>query len=169
MSFRSRFASVALLVTVLAASSASQAQVAVGDTAPEALGSTLDGKEVRTSEHSGKVIILSFWASWCAPCRLELPQLEGMQRVAGQEQLRVVAINTEKRAEFRRAAQVLSELQLSVTHDSSGSIAKAYGVRSIPHLVIIGRDGRVQRVFNGYSEKQVDAIIAQVNAALIGK
>ena len=153
----------------LGAYSTSHAQVAVGDIAPEALGTTLNGQEVLTSQHAGKVVILSFWASWCAPCRLELPQLEGIQRVAGPEQLRVVAINTEKRAEFRHAAQVLAELQLVVTHDSTGSISKAYGVRSIPHLVIIGRDGRVQRVFNGYSEKQVDAIIAQVNAALLGR
>lgn len=157
------------LVSALTISTHSRAQLAVGDRASDNLGTTLDGTPVLASHHLGKVLVVTFWASWCAPCRLELPQLEGMQRVAGPEQLKVVAINIEDRAAFRRAAQVLAQLQLSVTHDATGAISGAYGARSIPHLVVIGRDGRVQNVFHGYSEKQVDAVIAEVNAALAAK
>ncbi|MFG5410460.1 TlpA disulfide reductase family protein [Piscinibacter sakaiensis] len=133
--------------------------------APDVLGATLDGTEVQVSRHRGQVVVLSFWAAWCAPCRLELPQLEALQRAAG-DRMRVVAINIEGRPEFKRAARALSELQLTVTHDYNKAIQRAYGVTSIPHLVVVGRDGRVRKVLKGYSEKQLDAILAQVNAAL---
>ncbi len=159
----------AALVAALSFVPLAHAQVAVGAIPPDALGETLRGEKVLASQHQGKVLVVTFWAAWCAPCRRELPLLEGVQRVAGSAQLKVVAINVEKRAEFRKAANALADLQLTVTHDVTGSISAAYGASAIPKMVIIGRDGRVLKMFRGYSEEQVDAVIAEVNAALAGK
>lgn len=160
-----RRAVLAAALAVTAAGSAPARAQGLGEIAPDVLGATLDGTEVQVSRHRGQVVVLSFWAAWCAPCRLELPQLEALQRAAG-DRMRVVAINIEGRPEFKRAARALSELQLTVTHDYNKAIQRAYGVTSIPHLVVVGRDGRVRKVLKGYSEKQLDAILAQVNAAL---
>jgi hypothetical protein len=92
--------------------------------------------------------------------------LARLQKVAGPDQIRVVAINIENAREFRRLAHRLSQSELTLTHDSNGEVSAAYGRGAIPHLVLIGRDGRILNVHRGYNEKQLDQIIADVNAAL---
>jgi peroxiredoxin len=95
-----------------------------------------------------------------------MPILEGIQKVAGPDQIRVVAVNIENAREFRRLAHRLSQLQLTLTNDAGGEVSAAYGRGAIPHLVLIGRDGRILNVHRGYDEKHLDQIIADVNAAL---
>ena len=138
----------------------------VGDVAPQFLGKTVDDTPVSVGDSSGKVTVVTFWASWCAPCRAEMPRLEGIQKVAGSDQIRVVAVNIEKAQVFRRLAPRLSDLQLTLTNDADGKVSAAYGRSAIPHLVLIGRDGRILNVHRGYDEKALDQIIADVNAAL---
>ena len=58
-------------------------------------------------------------------------------------------------------------MSMEFIHDSTGSVSKAYGRTSVPHLVVISKDGRLLRKFVGYSEQQVDRIIAQVQEALL--
>lgn len=92
--------------------------------------------------------------------------LEGIQRVAGKDRVRVVAVNIEDRDRFRQVAKALAKLSVTFTHDDRKRASDAYGVHGIPHLVLIGRDGRVLQVHRGYSEEGIDAIIDEVNAAL---
>ncbi len=95
--------------------------------------------------------------------------LEAIQKTAGRNQIQVVAINIEDRQQFRRLSRALSDFQLLITHDSTGQSAIAFGNKAVPHLIIIGRDGRIQKVHKGFSEKMLDSIIAEVNAALLAK
>jgi thiol-disulfide isomerase/thioredoxin len=139
---------------------------AAGDTPPPLLGLTLEGKEVETTQFAGKVMVVTFWASWCGPCRKELPLLEGIQRVAGKDKIQVVAVNIEDRDQFRKVARALSTLTVTITHDYLKRSSDAYGVKGIPHMVLIGRDGKVITVHRGYSEEGVDEIIAEINRAL---
>lgn len=145
------------------------AEPEVGDLAPPGLGVSADGREVSATDYAGKVLAVTFWASWCAPCLRELPMLEAIQKTAGRNQIQVVAINIEDRQQFRRLSRALSDFQLLITHDSTGQSAIAFGNKAVPHLIIIGRDGRIQKVHKGYSEKMLDSIIAEVNAALLAK
>jgi len=110
-------------------------------------------------------VIVTFWASWCGPCLKELPLLEGIQK-AGKGSVQVVAVNIEDRARFRMLHDKLKSFALQITHDYDKSSREAYGVNGIPHMLIIGRDGRIQRVHRGYSEEGVDRIIGEINAAL---
>lgn len=157
----------ALLAAVLAAASVrSIAQVDIGAPAPDLLGKTYEGQDFLVSAHQGKVVVATFWASWCGPCQLELPLLEGMQKVIGPDRVKVVAISIESKDRFKQIGSAAKSLALTFVHDTTGSISRAYGVKGIPHLIVIGRDGKVQRRFVGYSEKQVENIIAQVHSAL---
>jgi len=144
----------------------SYAQADVGAWAPDFLGSTTDGKDFKISTYRGKVVVASFWASWCGPCRRELPLLEGLQKVFGHEKVKVVAISIESEDVFRQISKAATNLSLQFIHDSSGSVSKAYGMKGVPHLVIVGRDGLLMRKFVGYSEEQVEAIINEVRQAL---
>lgn len=137
-----------------------------GDTPPPSLGTNLDGDDVGTSRYAGKVLVVTFWASWCAPCRKELPMLEGIQQAAGKDKVQVVAINIEDRDVYRKLARRLNSLTLSLNHDAGKKSSEAYGVHGIPHLVLIGRDGKVIAVHRGYSEDSLDSIIAEINRAL---
>jgi thiol-disulfide isomerase/thioredoxin len=141
-------------------------KIAPGDTPPLSLGQTREGQSIETSQYAGKVLVVTFWASWCGPCKKELPILEAIQNVAGTDKIQVVAVNIEEREQFIKIARALSSLKLTLTHDSRRRSADAYGVNGIPHLVLIGRDGKVINVRRGYSEEAMDSIIAEINTAL---
>lgn len=139
-----------------------------GDTPPAGLGLATDGTAAEVGQSAGKVTVVTFWASWCAPCRKELPMLEGLQRAA-KDRVQVVAVNIEDREQFRRVARTLSSLTLKITHDYDKQAHDAYGVSGIPHMVIIGRDGRILAVHRGYSEQAIDGILAEINEALAAR
>ncbi|MBL8511780.1 MAG: TlpA family protein disulfide reductase [Betaproteobacteria bacterium] len=166
--FKTKITALLVIAVSLGASIIAQAASPVlpGEKPPYRLGVTYDGQNIETTQYLGKVLVVTFWASWCGPCKKELPLLEGLQRAAGKDRLQVVAVNIEDRDQFRRVSRALASASLMVTHDYNKGSADAYGVRGIPHLVLIGKDGKVIKVHRGYSEEGVDAILAEVNAAL---
>jgi thiol-disulfide isomerase/thioredoxin len=151
---------------LLAAPSATQAMPKAGEPAPDFVGYDYDGQRLSLANYSGKVVVLSFWASWCGPCRKELPLLEGIARTAGKERIQVLAVNIESLDVYRKLARRMSELQMLVAHDIATEAQRSYGVNGIPHMVIIGKDGRVIRVNRGYSDAGVDQAIEDLNQAL---
>jgi thiol-disulfide isomerase/thioredoxin len=138
----------------------------VGEAAPDVvLDTTLSGTPAKASDYAGKVVVISFWASWCSPCRRELPILEGLQ-VAGKGSIQVVAVNIESREVFQKAAKVLGEMHLMLANDRESRSQRAYEVKAIPQMVIIGKDGRVLDIHKGYGEKSLDGIVDEINRAL---
>src|SRR5436190_9396713 len=141
---RAEFALVLAVVAFMAINSPSaQAQLKRGDVAPTLLGNTLDGSPVSADKNSGKVLAITFWASWCAPCRTELGILEAIQNKVGQDQIRVVAVNIEDPLDFVRLARKLSHWKIVISHDDDGKASAAYGVYGIPHFVLVGRNGHI--------------------------
>lgn len=155
-----------LIGIVVSGSALAKEKLSPGDTPPPLLGVNIEGQAIETTQYAGKVLVVTFWASWCGPCKKELPILEGIQRVGGKDRIQVVAINMEDRDQFRRLSKHLSSLTLMMAHDYRKQASEAYGVHGIPHLVIIGRDGKVITVHRGYGEESVDAIVSEINAAL---
>jgi len=129
------------------------------DTPPPGLGVTKNGDVLETKQFQGKVLIVTFWASWCAPCRAELSYLERLQRRVAKDLLQVVAVNIEERDVFREATRKLHEFQITLSNDRNKRDATAYGVNGIPHMVIIGKDGKVVNVHRGYSEASIPKFI----------
>jgi thiol-disulfide isomerase/thioredoxin len=152
----------------LALSAALAAHVpGVGDVAPSFLGRTLDGHTISLGSYSGKVVVISFWATWCPPCRAELPILDNIQK-AGKGYIQVIAINTESRDVFRRAAKILAGYQLLLTNDVDNRGFKSYGGVGLPHLVVIGKDGRIVSVRSGYGSGEIPDLADELNRALAG-
>jgi peroxiredoxin len=163
---RVRRAAFGILLATLAAGLAHAAPGA-GDVPPPDLGTNMEGDRVQLTAFAGKAVVLTFWATWCPYCLKELPVLENVQNKAGKDRLQVIAVNTEERDVFRRASRIMrSAMTLELVSDASGQAADAYGVKALPHMVIIGRDGRIVRVYKGYSEKRLDDIVADINQAL---
>lgn len=171
---RRRRAAAALLAAFAAFAAASvpgRAQAgppAVGDMAPDSLGRTLDGETLHLSDLRGTVVVVSFWASWCPHCIDEMPVLDRLQAGAGASGVRVIAVNVESREVFRRVTQRLApmNLHLQITHDFSEAARGQWDVHGLPHLFIVGRDGRVIGAHLGYSSDQLPAIADEVVRAI---
>jgi thiol-disulfide isomerase/thioredoxin len=165
LAFR-HFRTAAVVLSLFCSLSAQAAIPGAGDMAPDVLGKTLEGKPVKVGDYAGKVVVVSFWATWCAYCLKELPILEGVQKLGGAAQVQVIAVNTEERDVFRQVARHLKAMTLKLAYDPDEVGANAYGVKGIPHLVIIDRDGKIVAVYRGYSEASLDGIIASINLAI---
>ncbi|PCI34508.1 MAG: thioredoxin family protein [Alphaproteobacteria bacterium] len=149
------------------AQAASKLKLDIGDVPPSYLGKDTEGQKFEVTDHKGKVIVISFWASWCAPCRQELPVLDVVQKHIGKDRLRVVAVNfKENKRAFRQMKKQLKYMALTLTHDKRGVIGKKFGVEGIPHLLIIGKDGKVAYQAVGYGEGSVKKLINILDAQL---
>jgi thiol-disulfide isomerase/thioredoxin len=126
--------------------------------APALVGADLNGKEWRLADLRSRAVLINFWASWCEPCRAEMPSL---QRLAEQHagDVVVLAVNfKEPTASVQRFVHNTG-LTLPVLQDPQGNLARTFGVRIFPSTVLIGRDGRVHSVVRGELDwTGVDAI-----------
>jgi thiol-disulfide isomerase/thioredoxin len=111
-----------------------------------------DGSTWRLQSEKGRPLLLNFWASWCGPCREEMPSLQALEERYRSENLRVMAVN------FREADAAVHQfvegtsLVLPVLLDRDGTAAKAFDVHVFPSTVIVGRSGRVSSVVVGASD-----------------
>jgi thiol-disulfide isomerase/thioredoxin len=109
---------------------------------PPFSGSTIDTRRVSMRNLRGKVVLMNFWASWCAECRPEMPVLERLHRELAPQGFAVIGINTREESEtVRRYAGELG-LTFPLILDPDGKIKALYGVVGIPTTFLIGRDGR---------------------------
>jgi thiol-disulfide isomerase/thioredoxin len=140
---------------------------AIGSVAPDFKAHNLvTGEKIPLSGQRGKVVIVTFWATWCASCRRELPYLETAQKVVGKDKLSVFAVNFKENPEATAALKKLaSTWQINVVDDRNGWIASRYAISSIPHLFIIDRDGKILANHIGYGDRSVDELIADINHA----
>lgn len=90
----------------------------------------------------GQVTLLNFWASWCEPCRAEMPSLELLAERHANDRVQVLAVNFRETDGAIRRFVAQTELSLPILRDSDGGAARAFGVRVFPSTVVIGRNGR---------------------------
>lgn len=139
----------------------------VGEFPPPLLGKDRDGNPVDLSALRGRPAIVTFWASWCGPCRRELPVLGHFQRTVGTDALTVVAVNfKEPRNEFRSVVRANRDIAVTWVHDAEGEVSALYGINSVPHMFMIGIDGRIAKIHRGYSEKALPGIVDDLIALL---
>lgn len=142
------------------------AEPGAGDVAPDYVGRLADGTDVTISDHAGKAIVLSFWATWCPYCLQELPILNASQVSPARNSIQVIAVNTEERDVFQAAFRALGSSQaLKLAYDPTSSAQHACGVKGISHMDIIGKDGNIIRVYRGYDAASLPRMIADINQA----
>ncbi|SFD65557.1 TlpA family protein disulfide reductase [Pseudoalteromonas denitrificans] len=139
-------------------------ELRIGDIPPNYLGRDSTGNKINLEDNKGKVVVVSFWASWCSPCLRELPILENIQNKIGIDKINVVAINfKEDRKQYRKIKAKLSDLKLTLTHDKRGVIGKKYGVKAVPHLFIIDKEGKLAFQNIGYGDSSIDKLVQVLN------
>ncbi len=136
-----------------------------GRVAPPFEVSTLDGGTFNLEDHRGKIVVMSFWASWCSPCRLELPALDALQKE--RDDLYIVAVNVDRdRAAAERFLNSL-DIDLPVAWDNEALALGLYDVLSMPTMYLIDANGTVKFKKVGFSREkglaELEAKIAEIS------
>jgi thiol-disulfide isomerase/thioredoxin len=116
---------------------------------PELDVADLDGKPWKLEAHAGKVIVLNFWATWCEPCRLEMPSLDAMALKLKPQGLVVCAINYKETAETIRQFLERMSFKATILLDPDGDATSDWTPRVFPSTVLIGRDGKPSSIVVG--------------------
>ncbi|MEX2179161.1 MAG: TlpA disulfide reductase family protein [Gemmatimonadaceae bacterium] len=144
--------------------------VDIGSQAPDFVARTVDGShQVRTLEdYRGKVIVLNIWATWCAPCIVEMPSIERLHRMFPDSDLRVVAISIDDFVGADSVARYARGLGLSfdILLDSTHSIERGYRVTGYPETFVIARDGTIRKKWLGPAQWDSPANVALVRELL---
>ena len=141
-----------------------------GEVPPQLLGKDRHGRIIDLADYRGKLTIVTFWASWCGPCRKELPGLDALQKHAGDKILKVIAVNVEDSAEdYRLMMRQMQDYTIALTRDRSGEIAEGYGVKAYPNLWIIDPQGKVAAHHVGYGEDSLEALVNQINQVIVAE
>jgi cytochrome c biogenesis protein CcmG/thiol:disulfide interchange protein DsbE len=139
-------------------------QIEIGQVPPDFTATDLGGNEFTLSEYVGvKPVVLDFWATWCGPCRMEMPLVSQFTETYG-DRVAVYSITSEE-AESRDAIDTFiadNNLQMRFVHDPSREIMTSYGVTGIPYLVVIGVDGTVVATHLGYTETVVEELVSEL-------
>jgi peroxiredoxin len=131
--------------------------LAVGDLAPDWTLRDGEGREHSLSEYRGRVVILDFWATWCAPCFKVMPRMEKLHRKYGGRGVTVFGVST-----FESGDPAAAMKKKDCTYGlllKGEEIAPAYGVETLPAVCVIGADGRVIYSHAGTDHKNLEAVI----------
>jgi len=111
--------------------------------APEFSLSDLSGKQVRFKGFRGQLVFLNFFATWCGPCREEMPGMERLYRAHREKGFVVLAVNLQESAKAIRPFVEGLKLSFPTVMDSDGAVSREYGVRALPVSFLVGRDGHI--------------------------
>jgi thiol-disulfide isomerase/thioredoxin len=123
------------------------------------------GKVVTLEQLRGKAVLITFWASWCGPCRVELPELERLNAELGDQGFVLLAVNVDSSVSAARRFLELNKLRLPVYRMDRADLAKI-GVSGIPTNLLLDREGRPVQLYEGYSPEVAGAIRTQVREML---
>jgi peroxiredoxin len=114
----------------------------VGHMAPDFVLQTLDGREARLSDYRGHVVFLNFWATWCAPCRVEMPAIEQLYRELRPKGFSVLAVSTDPEGPtVTRPYRDALGLTFTIAHDPEMQVGRLFGVRALPLTFVVDRQG----------------------------
>ena len=139
-----------LVATAALFSATSVASVKVSESAPDFTLRELQGGNLRLEEYRGQVVLINFWASWCGPCRQEMPILDRLHQRYEETGFAVLGVNVE--GEDAPAKKIVDKTNVTfpVLIDEGQSVSQLYDLEAMPSTVVVDRDGVVRYVHRGY-------------------
>src|SRR5210317_1524712 len=154
---------IAVVFSIFAASSLASSGME-GQPAPDFALKSSTGENLRLSEYRGDVVMVNFWATWCGPCRQEMPLLDELYSRYGRVGFSLLGVNIDDNSS--KAMNMASELGVSfpVLFDSDKAVSKLYEVEAMPVTVLIDREGTVRYVHQGYKPGYEQKYLEQIRA-----
>lgn len=158
---RKQWAVVGIIVAVLAAGAVLGVRLApaifpveVGSKAPSFAATDLaNGRTKTLADYKGQVVLLNVWATWCQPCRVEMPSMERLHREFGPRGLKVVAVSIDEGgADVVREFAREHDLTFELLHDPSRSIERIYQTTGVPESFVVNRNGTIVKKVIGAAE-----------------
>ncbi len=117
----------------------------IGATSPPFTLVDLEGRQVSLSDFRGKVVLLNFWATWCGPCRVEMPSMEALYKELRRDGFEILAVSVDAQGSaVTRPFQEAMGLTFPILHDPDYEVGGAYGARTLPISYVIDRNGIIQ-------------------------
>lgn len=138
------------LVTLLGSAPGQAAMPSVGSLAPGFTLKSAHGKNLKLGEFRGQVVMINFWATWCGPCRQEMPHLNRLHERYHKAGFMLLGVNVDEQPEAARAMVKKLGIVFPVLLDTGKRVSRLYDVSAMPSSILIDRDGRVRYVHLGY-------------------
>jgi peroxiredoxin len=137
-----------------------------GDPAPDFALQSRDGQLISLSELKGEVVLINFWASWCGPCRQEMPLLEALYQRYAPLGFTMLGVNTDE--DSSSAENMLAENPVSfpILYDSSNEVTRLYNVVAMPSTVLVDREGNIRYLHAGYQPGYEDDYQDQIRTLI---
>jgi cytochrome c biogenesis protein CcmG/thiol:disulfide interchange protein DsbE len=156
----------AALLALLVCAAAPVDALDAGTKMPEIGLKDLGGAPVSVSSLAGKVVIVDFWATWCAPCREELPELQKFHKKYGSQGLVIVGVSVDKEAENIKGFVDKLGLSFPIVHDVGHQVTGKYSPPKMPSSYIVDRKGIVRYVHGGYRASDAAEFETQIKELL---
>jgi cytochrome c biogenesis protein CcmG/thiol:disulfide interchange protein DsbE len=162
-----RFVGLLILAIAVVACSGTGAEVSrginVGNRAPDFSLEALDGTKLSLQDQRGKVVLINFWATWCPPCRAEIPDIEAAFEARQDDGFVVLGINVEEPRETVLPFVDEFEMSYPVLLDESGRLLQTYRAMRLPMSVIVDQDGMIQARHIGFlTAADLDGYLAEL-------
>lgn len=157
-----------LMLSLLMTGASYSSAATISGKAPNFTLKSISGKNLKLSEYRGQVVMINFWASWCAPCRQEMPLLEDLYKKYKGLGFTLLGINVEQ--DSSKAKTLLRNIKVSfpILFDNKNKVSKLYKVSAMPTTVIVDRDGNLRYLHKGYKpgyerdyQKQVRTLLRE--------
>ena len=166
-----RYLAAALAVCALVGAGASSATRATptataAKAAPDFALTLSDGRKLTLAQLRGQVVMINFWASWCGPCRTEMPLLDAMYKKYKALGFTLVAVNVEPNSKEAQAFLHDVPVSFPIAFDNDSKLTKLFDVQGMPSSVIIDRKGNARVVHKGYRPGDENAYLDNIRALI---
>lgn len=140
----------------------------IGEEAPQFQGTTFDGKKIELSDFKGRVVLIDFWASWCGPCRKEMPALIELYNHYRKSPFEVIAINIDDKLENAQEFmdQLPEYIRFTIVKDPKQEIPPKYDIKGMPTSILIDKKGIIRFWHTGFKESYEEDYVSEIGELL---
>ena len=137
-----------------------------GSPAPTFTLASSSGAELSLAQYRGQVVMINFWASWCGPCRQEMPLLESIYRKYRQMGFTLLGVNVEPDSQAANEWLKQTPVSFPILYDKDSKVSKLYDVAGTPSTVLIDRSGKLRMLHRGYKSGDENEYLDSIRALI---
>jgi peroxiredoxin len=134
--------------------------------APQFTLASKGGTDVSLSQYKGQVVMINFWASWCGPCRQEMPLLESIYKKYSRMGFTMIGVNVEPDSKAANEWLKATPVSFPILYDRDSKVSKLYNVAGMPSTVIIDRNGNLRKLHRGYQPGDENEYLDSIRALI---